>query len=208
MATDTLPLMPTGADAPLQGTQAMVTLLRQWRDAGWVRALDTAFAEFLARQRPDVNPMVLLAGTLASHQSGRGHLLLDLEEVLRNPGGAVAQVDLAPSDTQPATTPEDLMGWIDLAAWQAALAHSELVSTDGAERRPWCCRTTGSTCTATGAMSAISPAPSRTSSPRPGTSMRPEWRSSSRRCSRPTPRGRPRTGRSWPAPSRHARTSA
>lgn len=136
MATDTLPLMPTGADTPLQGTQAMVALLRQWRDAGWVRALDTAFAEFLVRQRPDADPLVLLAGTLASHQSGRGHLLLDLEEALRNPGGAVAQVDLAPSDTQPASSPDDLMGCVELEAWRSALAQSDLVSVDGSERRP------------------------------------------------------------------------
>jgi len=136
MATDTLPLMPTGADSPLQGTQAMVALLRQWRDTGWVRALDTAFAEFLTRQRPDVDPLVLLAATLASHQSGRGHLLLDLEEALRNPGGAVAQVDLAPSDIQPASSPEDLMGWVELETWRNALAQSDLVSVDGTERRP------------------------------------------------------------------------
>jgi hypothetical protein len=57
---------------------------------GWLRALDAAFAAFLAREAPDAPPLLILAAALASHQLGRGHACLDLADTLADPGFALS----------------------------------------------------------------------------------------------------------------------
>jgi len=133
------PLMPS-PHSPLTGSATTIEVLRQWRDIGWIRALDCAFAEFLHLQHPTTSPLVLLGAALVSHQSGRGHLLLDLVETLQEPGTVVSAVDTSDAYPAPVTTaPEQLLGELDLDQWHAELAQCALVETPsdgGAERRP------------------------------------------------------------------------
>ena len=70
----TPPTLTDVTDAPraLQEREALFALLERWVARGWLRALDRAFAAFLAREVPDAPATLLLAAALASHQLGRG----------------------------------------------------------------------------------------------------------------------------------------
>ncbi|WP_304526783.1 exodeoxyribonuclease V subunit alpha [Halomonas sp. I5-271120] len=139
MVTETLPQATLAPATPLSASDDMLELLRQWRDAGWIRALDCALAEFLSQQHPNTPPPVLLAGALASHLSGRGHLLLDLGEACRHPGAVVTMADVAATDQAPALPPTAILETLDPASWRDTLADSELVTLSGAsetQRRP------------------------------------------------------------------------
>ncbi|THD41068.1 hypothetical protein ERD95_24600, partial [Enterobacteriaceae bacterium ML5] len=57
-------------------------LLASWVACGWLRELDRALVTFLAKQVPDVHPLLLLATALTSYQLGRGHVCLDLQATL------------------------------------------------------------------------------------------------------------------------------
>lgn len=119
-------------------------VLRAWVDAGWLRALDEAFADFVAAPAagqalfgpsdpsdPSA-PLVRLAAAWVSHQAGRGQTGLDLAPTLADPAGAL---DLPPQDgplrspnhalTQaqgPAIPlPGDLLAGVTLSTWLAAL---------------------------------------------------------------------------------------
>ena len=70
-------------------------VLHAWADAGWLRALDVAFADFVEPGGADASPLVHLAAALLSHQVGRGQVSLDLAATLADPGGAL---DLPPQD--------------------------------------------------------------------------------------------------------------
>lgn len=110
---------------------AMLAQLDAWVQAGWLRALDQAFAAFLAREAPDADPLLLLGAALASHQLGRGHVCLDLQAALADAAEALA---LPPEDDGdapaevPATAPSVLLAKVRLGQWQAALRHPRLVA--------------------------------------------------------------------------------
>lgn len=59
--------------------------LEGWRQAGWLRQLDLAFAAFLHAEGGERDETVLLLAALASQQLGRGHICLDLEQILAEP---------------------------------------------------------------------------------------------------------------------------
>ena len=120
----------------LTDTAATLALLDRWADHGWLRGLDAAFAAFLAREVPDAPPPAILAAALASHQLGRGHACLDLADTLADPGFALS---LPPDgdgggDARP-PLPAEVLAGLDLAGWQAALTHPELVA-DGPGATP------------------------------------------------------------------------
>ena len=83
-------MMPTheatlsGAN-PRTSTKAMLSLLYQWADAGWLRDVDVAFADQLFARAPEASPLAVLAAALVSYQTGQGHLLLDLEWACAHP---------------------------------------------------------------------------------------------------------------------------
>jgi exodeoxyribonuclease V alpha subunit len=107
----------------------MDTLLARWAERDWLRALDVAFADFLRREVPDASPWLILAAALASHQLGRGHACLDLEATLKDPTFALSLppegADTAQTDAPP--HPAEVLDGLTLRAWQAALAHPDLV---------------------------------------------------------------------------------
>ncbi|MEJ8849487.1 exodeoxyribonuclease V subunit alpha [Variovorax rhizosphaerae] len=106
--------------------------LDTWVTQGWLRALDLAFAAFLAQQAPDADPLLILGAALASHQLGRGHSCLDLRAALANAGQALSMppegVARATTEGTPPTPPSTLLAGVTLAKWHKALKHATLVS--------------------------------------------------------------------------------
>ena len=115
---------------------ALLALLERWAGHGWLRALDLAFASFLAREAPAAPPLLILAAALASHQLGRGHACLDLAHTLADPGFALSlPPEGADSSAEPLPLPAEVLDGVSLAGWQQALQHPPLVS-DGAGDTP------------------------------------------------------------------------
>ncbi|MGM1052400.1 MAG: exodeoxyribonuclease V subunit alpha [Pseudomonadota bacterium] len=114
------------ADA-LRDPQALFALLDRWVTRGWLRALDRAFAAFLAREVPDASAPLLLAAALASHQLGRGHVCLDLAQTLAEPDLALSLPPEGDSLEDPPPRPSQLLAELTLTDWQAALAHPLII---------------------------------------------------------------------------------
>ncbi|MDR9424015.1 MAG: exodeoxyribonuclease V subunit alpha [Marinobacter sp.] len=127
-----------GLLASLEQTDA---LLQQWQQAEWIRPLDVGFARLIRElseeqgERP--SPLVLLLAALTSHQVGRGHVCIDLANLLADAGNTLS---LPPEDPVRETLtesevaelshlkPGDLLSRITLADCQAALNGSLAVS--------------------------------------------------------------------------------
>lgn len=113
-------------------------LIARWTEHGWLRALDGAFAGFLADEVPDAPPLLLLAAALASHQLGRGHPCLDLEQTLADPGFALSlppEGSLGSASEEVPPLPSAVLAPVSLADWLAALVHPQLVG-DGEGATP------------------------------------------------------------------------
>jgi exodeoxyribonuclease V alpha subunit len=118
---------------------SLFQVLRTWTDAGWLRELDTAFAEFIAPTAAEQDPLVHLAAALLSHQVGRGQVRLDLAATLADPAWAL---DLPPEGgrgrfptaEEGPTPPQPAEVWagLTLPTWLAALqAHPAVVDVNG-----------------------------------------------------------------------------
>lgn len=125
--------------------EALLRDLALWRRLGWLRLLDEQFARFLARlvQRmaPESEPLVLLAGALASHQLGRGHICLPLTAWLDDPeaflesspdaddADSAAEPDRALLERTGRARMAEYLAGIDAAGLGRILAASTLVDT-------------------------------------------------------------------------------
>jgi len=128
-------LLPVPLDAgglaqlkPLTNAEDLLQLLNRWVERGWLRSLDKAFVAFLLELSPEVDPLVLLAAALTSHQLGHGHVCLDLFETLRAPDFALS---LPPEGDAPAGVmllPSQLLETLEGAHWCKVLAGSPLVA--------------------------------------------------------------------------------
>ena len=124
------PAAPAAPETP-DSKGRMQGLLTDWATRGWLRQLDTAFADFLWREVPDAPALLILAAALASHQLGRGHASLDLAATLNDPGVALSLPPEGSSSQEtenPARLPGDVLAGVTLAQWQSALEHPVLVS--------------------------------------------------------------------------------
>ena len=65
---------------------AMLQELERWRNAGWLRSLDVAFARFIHEIDPDAPASLLLAAALVAQLEGNGHSGLPLAELASDPG--------------------------------------------------------------------------------------------------------------------------
>ena len=74
---------------PMASAESLMRVLDRWVEQGWLRALDQAFAAFLkdtlTEQGEQPAPELLLLAALVSHQVGRGHVCLDLEQLCGHP---------------------------------------------------------------------------------------------------------------------------
>lgn len=119
--------------AAAHGIDALLADLDAWVRAGWLRELDRSFALFLRSLDGASPPALLLAGALASHQLGHGHVCLDLQAALEDPAATLALPAEPARDpaTDAATDParRSAPQWLQalsLAGWRAQLAASRL----------------------------------------------------------------------------------
>ncbi|WP_097459543.1 exodeoxyribonuclease V subunit alpha [Mangrovitalea sediminis] len=111
-------------------------LLKRWVERGWLRSLDRALVAFLQEQDQRAQPLTLLSAALASHQLGRGHICLPLEQALADPDGILS---LPPEGDYgldgPPPRPSEVLQGLDLQRWQDALGNDALVG-DGSTATP------------------------------------------------------------------------
>ena len=121
----------------LTDRSAMQALLAAWVERGWLRDVDLALVRFFISEVPDTPPALMLAGALASHQLGRGHVCLDLAMTLNDPYMALSLPPEQEGVPDQATMlqPKDLLAGWHVEAWRQALRHTELVG-DGTGRTP------------------------------------------------------------------------
>lgn len=118
-------------DQLLGSTDEVLALLDEWQDLGWIRALDRAFAITIAQLNREAGeetpPLLLLLASLCSHQVGRGHVCLDLAQLLKAPAMALA---LPPERALPEhwLTPAQLFADVSLEECLEALSASSTVS--------------------------------------------------------------------------------
>ncbi|OHV12367.1 exodeoxyribonuclease V subunit alpha [Kushneria phosphatilytica] len=125
------------------GSLAIDELLDQWVEMQWLRPLDAHLARFLSEHEPTMSPLVRLSIALVSHQLGRGHVCLDLEQALTD---ADAVLSLPPQERS--VRAADGMGVIETPAhvlarlgvssvglWTEQLAASPLIG-DGRASTP------------------------------------------------------------------------
>ena len=111
----------------LQKPGQMLRLLSQWRESGWLRAIDVALARLLADTLEDAPPLTLLAAALCSHQVGRGHVCLDLAALADDPAAILAMSGDSSSPDDGVCRPEALVQGLTLVQWQQALQHPSLL---------------------------------------------------------------------------------
>ncbi len=109
---------------------ALLTLLQDWANAGWIRNLDLALAATLHQRCPTTSAPALLAAALTSQQAGRGHLLLDLATTLAQPDTVIAPVEDNTDDKK--ATPDTLgtvLRGLPLEQWTGSLTASPVTGT-------------------------------------------------------------------------------
>src|SRR5690606_18291650 len=102
-------------------------ILLRWVDQGWIRELDRALAHFLREHAPDACSLSLLSTVLVSHQLGRGHICLPLDQVPAEPDESLAIPPAGGASDVSLPTPSMLLHGLDLSAWRDALLVSPLV---------------------------------------------------------------------------------
>lgn len=112
----------------LQGWQSLVPLLEGWQARGWIRSLDLAVGRFLQALDPAASPLVLLAGVLASHQLGRGHICVDLQGLLSAPDTALSLPPDGEFGEALPDRPVELLQGVTLSQWVQACEQTALVS--------------------------------------------------------------------------------
>ncbi|EON92047.1 exonuclease V subunit alpha [Marinobacter lipolyticus SM19] len=131
--------------ASLDRTEA---LLLQWQQAEWIRPLDVGFARLirnlLEEQGHTPQPLLLLLAALTSHQVGRGHVCIDLANLLSDAGATLSLPPEEPgpdklTDSEAAElsqlAPDEVLASVSLQECLAALGNTPAVS-DGSQITP------------------------------------------------------------------------
>ncbi|MCG2580354.1 MAG: exodeoxyribonuclease V subunit alpha [Marinobacter sp.] len=147
---DQSPAQPSSAapSAPTVDTRKLLAsldrteaLLHQWQQAEWIRPLDVGFARLirtlLEEQGNTAQPLLLLLAALTSHQVGRGHVCIDLANLLSD-AGTILSLPPEESDTDKLTdseaaelsqlAPDDVLASVSLQECLAALGNTPAVS--------------------------------------------------------------------------------
>jgi exodeoxyribonuclease V alpha subunit len=114
---------------PLNDQQQMLDLLEAWVTVGWLREVDIALVRFFRDEVPGMDPSLMLAAALVSHQLGRGHVCLDLETTLDDPNGALSlppEQDVV-DQTESIVQPAKLLAGLGLDDWLNRLTQPKLV---------------------------------------------------------------------------------
>lgn len=126
---------------PMIALTNVMALLEQWVRCGWLRELDRSFALFLCREAGDhsIDPLLLLAAALTSHQLGRGHVCLDLQTTLDDASLALALPPEGGDDEAATIRPAELLAGVTLPQWLSALQHPLLTSSGEGNTPLVCC---------------------------------------------------------------------
>ena len=102
------------------------SILSNWADLGWIRAIDLELALHLSDIAPNTSAWVTLALAMTSHQLGRGHICIDLERVYSDPDRYLA---LPPEFglTAGAVLPSTLFNQLSSEQWLAQFEHDSMV---------------------------------------------------------------------------------
>ena len=124
-------------NSPMNSQEAMLDLLETWVSRKWLREMDVALVRFFASEVSGLDPALMLATALVSHQLGRGHVCLDLVATLNDPFMALS---LPPEESETpeheeTLQPKDLLDQMSPQAWISRLTQVELVGT-GEGRTP------------------------------------------------------------------------
>jgi exodeoxyribonuclease V alpha subunit len=124
-------------DSPMNNTEALLVVLAQWVELGWLRALDLALARFLVHEAAQAGepamPELLMAIALTSHQLGRGHVCLDLKAMDSSSPDALLSLPPENAETpESAFLPSDLLRSVTATRWDNALTHHLLVNDSAA----------------------------------------------------------------------------
>jgi len=111
----------------LSDNETLLTTLFDWAHAGWIRDLDAAFADQLARLAPEADGPCLLAAAMVSHLAGQGHLLLDLKTLTTHPRSLIAVQAQEAMPELP--TPDTLIARYADTGWEEALRAWSAVGT-------------------------------------------------------------------------------
>src|SRR5690606_21856 len=109
-------------------------LLQAWIAEGRLRELDRALVNFLREQAADACALSLLSAALVSHQLGRGHICVPLEQLLLSPDDLLSLPPEGSSGEAPPPLPSVLLRDLELIAWEQALKASPLVDLGEGER--------------------------------------------------------------------------
>ena len=125
----------TKAMRAITNSELMLELLQDWATTGWIRWLDAELAALLYEQadkHQPASPLLLLAAALTSHQSGHGHVCLDLEFCLNEPDQALS---LPPeyANVIPEVRPANVLSLITIEQWLAAIADPAFTNTRSAK---------------------------------------------------------------------------
>jgi len=116
-------------------TAELLNTLRLWQQAGWIRHLDVQFARFayhaVSPKQEDTEALPVFIAALLSWQLNRGHVCLDLPQLLKNPEG-VLELPPAHSATQSdqLALPGSLLKGVSVEQIIDSLQASELTATD------------------------------------------------------------------------------
>ena len=132
-------------DTLLANPDAMERLLALWLEQAWIRPLDREFARLIRtlteEQGEPPSPLLMLLTALASHQVGRGHVCIDLANLL---GDVSRTLSLPPEEAIPPTPsehaqavpqPAQLLAQVTLDQCRQVLADS-VAASDGSHATP------------------------------------------------------------------------
>lgn len=115
---------------PLSTAADLLQLLESWVQKKWLREIDLALARFFWSEAPNADPLLLLGAALTSHQLGRGHVCLDLQQTLNDPYMALSlppeNADSPAWESPP--LPAAILSCITQQHWRDKLQHPSLVS--------------------------------------------------------------------------------
>lgn len=116
----------------------MDALLDQWQQQDWLRPLDVGFARLIRSlsegQGETPAPLLLLLAALTSHQVGRGHVCIDLGQLLQDADATLAlppedsTTVMPAADMAAAPSPRDIMARLSLSDCLTTINNSCAVS--------------------------------------------------------------------------------
>ncbi|MBF0203890.1 MAG: exodeoxyribonuclease V subunit alpha [Desulfamplus sp.] len=127
-------------------SREILTIVDSWSDRGWLRPLDRAFVQFIKSSTngvlnslSDTSGLVVLAGALTSHQLGRGHVCLDLEDALKDPDSNLSLPPEGESGEFMPPKPSEILSEIpeiSVKMWEASLLKESVLITTGSGNTP------------------------------------------------------------------------